>query len=118
MFQMQDHARARGAHEHIKVLSDEQQAKYRSMVMKLPALIQMAGLAPALHFVAARSDPGQKLILEHLAKQLKLTDTNALLADLRDADFAKSRARTREIQRILCWYKRFCQSLIRDEEEG
>ncbi len=116
MFRMQDHERAQRAFEHVSGLPQDQRAKYRSMVMKLPATIQMAGLAPAMHFVAARGEAGQRLILDHLAEQLGLSSAQDLLADLRCADFAKARARTREIQRTLAWYKRFCQSLIREDQ--
>ncbi len=118
MIELQDHARAQRAYDHVLRVPSEQRAKYRSMVMKLPALIQTAGLAPALHFVAARSDSGQRLVLDHLASQLSVGDGDALLAELRGSDFTRIRARTREVQRVLVWYKRFCQALLRGEDVG
>ena len=117
---LRDHQRAAMAFAHVgEVKSKEEEdfrKKYGSIAFKLPILIHSAGLAPALHFIAARSHDGQRKILEHLAVQLKAAnlidggDAPALLKATREADFEKTRLLSREAQRVLLWYKRFTQS--------
>lgn len=111
-----DHQRAQLAFNHVSTYSDasdRETQKYGSMVLKLPVLIHTEGLAAALHFVAARSHPHQRIILDHLAVQLELDGATALLAQTRAADLARTRWLTREIQRCLGWYKTFVRSELR-----
>ena len=119
---LRDHQRAAMAFSHIGEVKkrgeteDKFRKKYGSIAFKLPILIHSAGLAPALHFIAARTHEGQREILKHLAIQLKAADlitgddAAALLKATREADFEKTRLLSREAQRVLLWYKRFTQS--------
>ncbi len=117
-----DQKRAILAHQHIIAVQDKGEKfykKYGSMSLKLPILLHTAGLVAALHFVAARGKAPQRLILEHLAQQLgdagllKQKDSQGLLQASREADLARTRSLTREVQRCLLWYKRFTQSVLR-----
>ncbi|MEQ1508183.1 MAG: type III-B CRISPR module-associated protein Cmr5 [Myxococcota bacterium] len=104
-----DHKRARLAFAHVAGVPAGDQQKYRSIALKLPALIQREGVAVALHVVAARGDGGQRQILDHLALQLGQPDARGLLAHVRGLDAAGTRRMTAEVQRCLAWYKRFVQ---------
>lgn len=93
--------------------------KYRTIALKLPVMVHNHGLAPALHFVAARSkgEEAQKLILDDLAKNLHDdgilpggSDRHALLAWSRGLKADALRLHTREILRRLGWYKRMVQA--------
>ncbi len=107
-----DHKRAELAFTHIGAVQtgSHDARRYRAICLKLPALVHQAGLAPALHFVAARMHTDQALILSHLATQLQLPDAAALLRHVREQDFKGTQRLTLEIQRCLAWYKRFAQS--------
>ncbi|WP_437485790.1 type III-B CRISPR module-associated protein Cmr5 [Sorangium sp. So ce1014] len=113
-----DQQRALLAHEHItavKALPDEKQRKrYGGMVHRLPALVRSAGLSQALHFVSSRKPPEQKLVLEHLADQLKHIDPSikggaALLDAVRRAELPRYLALTREALACVDWYRRLVQ---------
>lgn len=124
---LEDGDRAKLAAAHVEAIPPGDQPtdpfpKYRSQVLSLPALIQAQGLAVALHFVAARRDAGQRLILDHLAAQLRRDpaawhgqpgeaprDAQAVLALTRTASLDRAQALTREVQRCLAWYKRMIQ---------
>ena len=128
---IRENQRAQLAHDHVvEILGDTQSElsavakKYRSVVMKLPALVQSAGVSTALNFVRARAEKGQQKILDHLAEQLntakigKVRDVDTLLAHSRSADLSTIQELTREVQRCLSWYKRMCQGLYPKESEG
>lgn len=125
---IRDHARAMRAFEHVLAIKEERddgfQKKYRSICLKLPTLVHTQGLAPALHFLSARGDSGQRAILPQLCEQLEAAGlvtpargdrTRHLLEQVRAADLASLQAMTRETQRVLTWYKRFVQAELRDE---
>jgi CRISPR/Cas system CMR-associated protein Cmr5 small subunit len=120
---LRDHARARLAFDQVGSLSPADVDSYRTMAMKLPALIQMGGLATALHFVAARGKPAQRGLLVHLAAHLEAAkmiarpDAATLLAAARDKDFATLRRMTRESLRCLAWNRRFLQADAAPAEE-
>ena len=117
-----DQERALLAHRHVLEVQEkgpDYSRKYGSMAFKLPVLVHNAGLVAAMHFVAARGSQPQREVLEHLAKQLqqagflKGSGSEALLQALREAEMARTRALTREVQRCLNWYKRFTQSVLK-----
>ena len=111
-----DRMRAKLAFEHVdayKEASETDIQKYGSMVLKLPILIHTSGLAPALHFVSARSHKHQRIILDHLAQQVKLSNGAALLKKVRSADLATTRGMTREVQRCLFWYRTLVKAELR-----
>jgi CRISPR type III-B/RAMP module-associated protein Cmr5 len=125
---LRDNDRARLAWEHVSRVRQDQveadQSKYRSIALKLPVLVHREGLAPALHFVAARGDEPKKLLLAHLARQLagaRLCTEQATAADLlryvRELDANGTRLATAEVQRCLCWYKRFAQIELKEGKE-
>lgn len=114
-----DQERARLAFTHVSGLAGtDLAADYRSICLKLPVLVHQEGLTVALHFVAARDKPGQKVVLDHLAAQLGDASRGSLLARVREAETTSLQALTRDVQRCLSWYKRFCQAELTDLEES
>ncbi len=108
--------RARQAHAAILAAAADRESwrAYRAIVLKLPVLVHREGLAVALHFVAARSKPAQRKVLAHLARDLGMADTQALLRWIRSLRDAQLRDATVEVQRRLAWYKRIAQGFGRD----
>ena len=125
-----DHERATLAFQHVMAIKNGHdrafQKKYRSICLKLPTLVHTQGLAPALHFLTARGDEGQRAILPQLCEQLQAAGlinrakddrTAHLLAQVRAADLARLQALTRETQRVLIWTKRIVQAELRDLDD-
>lgn len=121
---IRDHRRAILAEQHVRAVSEGEEAKakaYGAICMKLPILVHQAGLAPALHHVAQLSKTEKREILDHLAAQLRegglLRDTTreGLLRHAREADTPGLLATTREVQRCLQWYRRFAKTIIKVE---
>lgn len=124
-----DQERAAMAFEHVNTFAgDDKKArakKYGTMVHKLPALLQTAGLCQTLHFVQARGDEDQRLLVGHFAKQLQrvnsaINDSNALLARARQADLAEYLQLTDEAMACAAWYRRLVQGILKIEasDEG
>lgn len=114
-----EHDRASYAHDAISRRCRDAKAwrKYRSIVLKLPVMVHNHGMAPALHFVAARADDSARAILDDLAGDLKADgilkgkgDRAALLAWTRGLNADDLRVQTREVLRRLGWYKRMAQA--------
>lgn len=84
--------------------------KYRSIVLKLPVMVHTEGLAPALHFVAGRTDANQKWILEDIAVARGQQGSSELLAWSRGLEGQDLRNGTREVLRLLGWFKRVVQA--------
>ena len=117
---LRDHERAALAFEHVSPLKDQPEARaYGAICHHLPVLVHTAGLTAALHFVAGRTKPQQRLVLEHLGAQLHAAGLlpnarpDTLLDECRKAKLARTQGLTQEVQRCLLWYKRFVKSLLR-----
>jgi CRISPR-associated protein Cmr5 len=115
-----DQKRAAMAWDHgatISALDDEKKKKYASIVYSVPMLVRSAGLAQALHFVQARGDDTQKLMLVHLAAQLhrvngSITDAMSLLKTVRGANLGEYLQLTQETLSCANWYKRYVQGVL------
>ena len=86
--------------------------KYGAMAHKLPILIHTAGLAQALEFVNSRGEPIQKLLLDHLAVTIELTNKEDLLKTVKSVPLSGYIRLTRQTLAALLWYKRFAQSIL------
>lgn len=108
--------RARKAHAAVtrRAAESGNWREYRAIALKLPVMVHNAGLVEALHFVAARKGPAQRLILDDLATDLERTSARELLAWLRGLEGPDLREQTREVLRRLAWYKRMVQALGTD----
>jgi len=100
----------------IEPQSRSHQKKYGSMAHKLPVLIRTAGLAQGLAFVESRGIEEHKLLLDHIAQVVGLTD-RAKLAEcsrttVKLVDYMHL---TRNVLKALTWYKRFAQSVLKVE---
>jgi CRISPR type III-B/RAMP module-associated protein Cmr5 len=108
--------RAALAYKHLQdVTAPDDRDLYGSMAQKLPALIRAAGLCQALHFVKSRPKPALKILLLHLAKQLKrvdseIEDMDSLCTQVREAELAKYVWLTREALASVSWYGRLARS--------
>ena len=112
-----DQRRAQAAYADVmavQAMGNEAQRKYGSMVHALPALLRRAGLSQSLHFVKSRNNEFQRLILDHLAGQLRQVDgaingRDSLLRKAREADLPLYARLSREALACITWYQRFVQ---------
>jgi CRISPR-associated protein Cmr5 len=119
-----DQQRAQAAFKDVSALADPGRAaaakKYASIVHKLPALITSAGLCQALHFIQARGNPDQLLVLDHLASQLKRVDSGIanrqqLMEKVRTAELGTYLRLTQEAFTCAAWYRRMVQGVLKIE---
>lgn len=115
-----EQTRARSAYDHVNTFTPQspEAKKYGTMVHKLPALIQAAGLCQALHFVQSRGNDDQKKLLDHLAEQLrrvdaKIADSGALLRRVREAELGVYLRLTHEALACAGWYRRMVQGVLK-----
>ena len=102
---------------------ENDQQKYRTMAMKLPFLVQKAGLVQALAFVKmkAESDPIFKDLLRHLSQVVIKQGENdeneseePILLASRTNDLREYILLTRRTMMALEWFKRYAQSVLKD----
>lgn len=110
------------AYEHVSAFAgDDKEArakKYGTMIHKLPALLQTAGLCQALHFVQARGDDDQRKIVAQLASQLSrvngaIKDGPSLLERARKAELEEYLQLTDEAMACAAWYRRLVQGILK-----
>lgn len=90
--------------------NDDFKKKYGKMALKLPALVQNAGLLQSFAFIEdSKEDPPEEL-LGDLAHVLGFADKAALMTACIDLPFAEYRYLTRRCVIALTWFKRFAQS--------
>ena len=118
-----DQERAKVAFEHVhRYEADPKGAKakkYATMVHKLPALLQTAGLCQALHFASTR-DEEQRRLVEDLAVQLrrvnaKIQTGKDLLERSRTAELGEYLQLTDEAMACAAWYRRLVQGVLKIE---
>ena len=81
------------------------------MALKLPVLVQNAGLLQALAFVEGKGTDAQKRLAEDLAGVLGYGDSAERLRNACiDLSFGEYRYLTRRAMIALTWFKRFAQS--------
>jgi CRISPR/Cas system CMR-associated protein Cmr5 small subunit len=90
--------------------SDDYKRKYGKMALKLPALVQNAGLLQAFAFVEDNKEEPSKDLLGDLVCVLGFSDKTALMTACIDLPFAGYRYLTRRCVIALTWFKRFSQS--------
>ncbi|MCU0693121.1 MAG: type III-B CRISPR module-associated protein Cmr5 [Polyangiaceae bacterium] len=118
-----DQDRAALAYKHVEgylEANEERQKKYATMIHKLPALLQTAGLCQALHFVHSRGGEGQKEIVQQFADQLQRVNPaiktgDQLLQRARSADLAEYLQLTDEALSCAAWYRRIVQGVLKVE---
>ena len=116
-----DRERAALAYEHVAKYLDRdraEQKKYATIVHKMPALLQSAGLCQALHFVRSRRDEEQRGYVEHLAAQLsrcagEKLDAEGLLRRARTASLQEYLLLTDEAIACAAWYRRLVQGVLK-----
>lgn len=120
---MRDQQRAALAYEHVAAYVDEDKAvkkKYATIVHKMPALLQSAGLCQALHFAWSR-DNEQRKYVEHFAGQLayclgvQKLDAEQLLDHVRRASLGEYLVLTDEALLCAAWYRRLVQGVLKIE---
>lgn len=119
---MRDQQRAAMAFEHVKayVGREDNAKKYATMVHKMPALLQSAGLCQALHFAWSRKNAEQRQYVEHLAAQLSRCvatteglDSGQLLVRVRSAPLGEYLRLTDEAMACAAWYRRLVQGVLK-----
>lgn len=109
------HTLARAVYDKITIINtddkdDSYKKKYGKMALKLPVLVQNAGLLQALAFVEDKGVDDQKDLVKDLAAVLNLQDAKALRDACIDLPFSEYRYLTRRAVIALTWFKRFAQS--------
>lgn len=98
---------------------DEQlKQEYRTMTMKLPALIRTAGLVQALAFVEGRDSKNVQHVLDDLAQTLAFDDRDALLKQSREAGLPQYMYLTTQVLDALLWYRRAVQMHLGKRNSG
>lgn len=113
-------ATAYGHVQDIGQMEQREQKKYASIVHAMPALLRSAGLSQAIHFVASRSDPAQRILLDHFAVQLSRVDQDifspeSLLARVRVAELVDYLRLSQEALFCADWYRRLVQGILKIE---
>jgi CRISPR-associated protein Cmr5 len=93
--------------------------KYRTMALKLPALILTDGLVQSLAFVQARGDEAQLKLLDDVAATAVwpgVDSGEALVARSRTAELSEYMILTRRVLAALVWYKRYAESVLMKPE--
>ena len=114
-----DQQRAALAFRHVtkaRELPEADWKKYKTMVDKLPALLQAAGLCQTLHFVHSRGGKAHPELLAAIAEQMHRVDAGIasaekLLAAARTADLDAYLRLTDEAMACAAWYRRLVQGL-------
>lgn len=120
-----DQTRATLAWEHVAEIAqmdESKRKKYGTIVHALTPMLRTAGLSQSLHFVLARNNDTQVLILNHLAAQLSRVDRtingrSALLERARVAELSDYLRLSQEALRCLNWYRRFVQGVLKVEAD-
>lgn len=94
--------------------SDDYKRKYGKMALKLPALVQNAGLLQSFAFIEDNKEAPSQELLRDLACVLGFEDKAALMTACIDLPFAGYRYLTHRCVIALTWFKRFSQSTWRD----
>ncbi|NLA39802.1 MAG: type III-B CRISPR module-associated protein Cmr5 [Smithella sp.] len=85
--------------------------KYGKMALKLPVLVQNAGLLQALAFIEDKKEDPYKALVKDLAGVLGYGDSAERLRNACiDLPFGEYRYLTRRAMIALTWFKRFAQS--------
>lgn len=97
--------------------------KYRTLCMKMPALLKQSGVVQSLAFIRARSGDEGRLFCDELAevyglpKQEKPSTGEALQHKAQEAALAEYLVLSRELIEISVWFRRFAQSELKEENE-
>ncbi len=99
-----------------------EQEDYGRLANHLPVLVKKAGLAQALSFAEAKSEAGDKQLLDDL--QVTINEISGWQIDLMDrsrkAELSEYLWLTQQVMTALHWYKRFAQSVlnVKQGDEG
>lgn len=100
---------------------DANKAKFKTLCMKMPALIGQSGLVQAVVFMQARSGTEGRRFVEALATTyLGKSDKDigtTFLKSVQEAELPAYLAMSRDVIAIATWYQRFAQSVMADVEE-
>jgi len=118
---------ARSVYDKIEAINaagrdDKYKKKYGKMALRLPALVQSAGLLQALAFVENNNEIPPKDLVGDLASVLVFPTKQDLLDACIDSPFGEYRYLTRRSVIALTWFKRFAQStwpeILAAEDDG
>lgn len=118
-----DQKRAKHAYACVAEVPPQAQSKYKTYVRRFGPHVLGSGLAAALAFIERKkSDDAVKLLLKHLkgAGIHGLRDAKTyedVPARARELDAKSYRLATRETLKVVNWFKRAVQALLREVEE-
>lgn len=89
---------------------DNYKKKYGKMALKLPALVQNAGLLQAFAFIVDKNETAPNDLLADLANVLGFANKDDLMTACIHLPFGEYRFLARRCVIALTWFKRFSQS--------
>jgi len=101
----------------------DSESKYRTLCLKMPALLKQSGLVQSLAFIRARSGPDGKRFCDELAevyKAQKADEENAgevLQKEAQKALLPAYLVLSRDLIDVSVWFRRFAQAELRESEE-
>lgn len=99
------------------------ESKYRTLCLKMPALLKQSGVVQSLAFMRARSGDDGKKFCDELAEVYGVTPTQGKSASETLQEQAQSASLpaylvlSRDLIEISVWFRRFAQSELNETEE-
>ena len=98
------------------------ESKYKTLCMKMPALLKQSGLVQSLAFMRARDDIG-KVFCDELATTYGLLATNdksageVLQDQAQNAELPVYLVLSRDLIEVSVWFRRFAQSELKEVDQ-
>ncbi|MGD0039212.1 MAG: type III-B CRISPR module-associated protein Cmr5 [Isosphaeraceae bacterium] len=109
---------SKGALESVLAQKGKLESKYRTLCMKMPALIHQAGLVQATVFMLGREADIGKQFIDDLAKVYGGFDDAMLLHRIQEAPLAEYMALTHDLSQVSLWFRRFAQIELAPAKEN
>ncbi len=96
-------------------IGSAEEAKYRTLALRFPAMILQSGLAQAIGFLMAKGEPEHDLMLEDIAQILQYPNGRTLHEAILKSQLQEYQLLTRRTLEATAWLKRYTQALLEKE---
>ena len=99
------------------------ESKYRTLCLKMPALLKQSGLVQSLAFMRSRSGQESKMFCDELATTYGLLATNdksageVLQDQAQNAELPVYLVLSRDLIEVSVWFRRFAQSELKEVDQ-
>lgn len=100
-----------------KQKGEDEESHYRTLCMKLPALLKQSGTMQAIAFLLSRKEPAAKQFTSDLAAVFGATSAEALRRNALEAPLPQYLVLSRDLIDISVWFRRFAQSELADDDK-